>query len=102
MSKEELNKNIALLKSEYPLTRYWAAVYLEEVADKDAVPALIEVFGRDDPDMKVAAAKALAKIGPDAKAAIPALTEVLKDEERWVSAAAEYALENIKGKKKKK
>ena len=102
MSKEELNKNIALLKSEYPLTRYWAAVYLEEVADKDAVPALIEVFGRDDPDMKVAAAKALAKIGPDAKAAIPALTELLKDEERWVSAAAEYALEKISSKKKKK
>jgi HEAT repeat protein len=97
VSKEELNKNIALLKSEYPLTRYWAALYLEEVADKDAVPALIEVFGRDDPDMKVAAAKALAKIGPDAEAAIPALTELLKDEERWVSAAAEYAMEKIKG-----
>ena len=102
VSKEELNKNIALLKSEYPMTSYWAAVYLGDADDKDAVPALIAVFSGDDPDLKVAAAKALAKLGPDAKAAIPALTELLKDEERWVSAAAEYALEKINSKKKKK
>jgi len=97
VSKEELTKNIALLKSEDPWTRYWAAVYLEEAGDKDAVSALIAVFSGDDLDLKVAAAKALAKIGPDAKAAIPALPEAAKDEERWVSAAAEYALENIRG-----
>ena len=41
------------------------------------------------------AALALGKIGPDAKAAVPLLTKLLKDEERQVQVAAIHALGGI-------
>lgn len=102
MSKEELNYYIKFLVDNDPNARYCAALYLEQAADKDSVPALIAVFGTEDNYLKGAAAKALAKIGPDAIAAVPALTEASNDEDSWVSTTAVYALEKIKGKKKKK
>ncbi|MEA1958587.1 MAG: HEAT repeat domain-containing protein [Chloroflexota bacterium] len=97
MSKEELNKYIALLKDDDPSARYWAALYLEGAPDKAAVPALIDVFSSEDAELKGAAAKALGSIGPDARDAVPILAEAAKSKDAWVSKCAEYALGKIKG-----
>jgi len=43
------------------------------------------------------AARALAEIGPEAKAAVPALEKLLKDETDYVRQAAAYALKRIRG-----
>ena len=44
-----------------------------------AVPALIQIVGKNSPsEVRVAAARALGRIGPAAKESVPTLTEVLK------------------------
>lgn len=48
-----------------------------------------------NPRVRQQAAEALGKIGPEAKAAVPALIEALKDGDRWIRAPAERALEKI-------
>ena len=48
--------------------------------------------------MRRLAISALGAIGPAAKDAVPALTEALKDEDRRVRQAAQFALRRIKGK----
>ena len=49
--------------------------------------------------IRVAAARALADLGPAAKTAIPALTDLLQDSHMYVRIAAAEALEKIKGEK---
>jgi HEAT repeat protein len=98
LSKEELQIYIRQLGHQDPEACYWAAVYLEQAADPESVPALIQVLAGDDLYLMGGAAKALGAIGSAASAAIPALTECLKHEDPWVCKCAEYALERIRGK----
>ena len=60
-----------------------------------AVPALIDVLASRDRVARQNAAKALGRIGVEAKAAIPALTRVLEDDHPWVQNEAAKALEKI-------
>lgn len=47
------------------------------------------------PEARVAAAEALGNIGPNAKSAVPALVEALRDSDARVRKAAEIALDTI-------
>jgi HEAT repeat protein len=98
LSKEELQIYIRQLGHQEPEARYWAVVYLEQAADPESVPALIQELAGDDLYLRGGAAKALGAIGPAACDAIPALTECLQHEDPWVCKTAEYALEKIRGK----
>ncbi len=49
-----------------------------------AVPALVEILGHQDPQVRASAADALAAMGPTAGTAAPRLVELLKDEDRNV------------------
>jgi len=98
VSKEELHLYIKQLDHNDPEARYWAVVYLEQAADPESVPALIQALSSQDLYLRGGAAKALAAIGAAARDAIPALTECLKHEDAWVCKSAEYALEKIRGK----
>jgi HEAT repeat protein len=62
-----------------------------------AVPALIESLQQDVkiPLVRTEAARALGQIGPAAKAAVPALSEALQDEDPKLRAAATEALGQI-------
>ena len=59
--------------------RYSAARALARIGHR-AVPALIEALQHKEHWMRSAAARALQYIGPEAKAAVPILTETLNDE----------------------
>ena len=59
------------------------------------VNSLIEKLKDPDEEVRQNAAKALGEIGPEAKAAIPALREALKDDYKAVRKAAEDALKEI-------
>jgi len=98
LSKEELQIYIKQLNHQDPEARYWAVAYLEQAADPESVPALIQTLSDGDLYVRGGAAKALASIGPAASDAIPALTECLKHEDAWVCKSAEYALEKIQSK----
>jgi len=52
---------------------------LVKVGGADAVPVLIEHLRANDPSIRASAATALGKLGPKAKAAVPALNEILTD-----------------------
>ena len=97
MSKEELQIYIRQLGHQDPEARYWAVVYLEQAADLESVPALIQALSDGDLYVRGGVARALGAIGTAACDAIPALTECLKHEDAWVCKTAEYALEKIKG-----
>jgi HEAT repeat protein len=97
LGDSEIQVHIESLKHEDPEVRYWAVLYLEYLADAAAVPALIEVLTHDENDLRGAAAKALAKLGPEAREAIPALTSAAQEEDAWVSTTAAYALRMIEG-----
>jgi HEAT repeat protein len=82
--KEAIPKVIGMLndRDEYVRTAaiealgHWGAVVA-----KDSVPPLLEILAKDsDPEMRSAAAKAIADIGPAAKSAIPALLKTLKED----------------------
>jgi HEAT repeat protein len=63
---------------------------------KIAVPQLIGALRSRNADIRDKAASALARIGPDAKAAIPALATALADQkESGVRRTAAYALANV-------
>jgi hypothetical protein len=64
---------------------------------KNAVPGLTEALSHKDEEQRNTAANILAKIGPDAKGAVGALTAALKDRSRLVRESAALALESIKG-----
>ncbi len=48
-----------------------------------------------DENFRCAAARALGKLGPDAKSAIPALSELLNDKDEDIRKAASHALKKI-------
>jgi hypothetical protein len=75
----------------------------QELADggAEAVPVLIELL-QEDPDqggrsaeVRAAAAVVLGQVGPEAKAAVPALTDALKDRDSLVRSMAADALDRI-------
>jgi HEAT repeat protein len=61
----------------------------------DAVPALAEAVARGETDVRVAAANSLARIGRDAKRAVPQLQKAMGDRNKKVREHAAAALEAI-------
>src|SRR6185436_16617563 len=61
----------------------------------DAVPPLIEALKSEKPAARAAAARVLGTIGPPARAAVSALTQLEKDPDASVQAAAAEALKTI-------
>ena len=72
----------------------WTLAFLTVTA-VPAVPALAGVFTDKDPKVRREAAMSLAKSGPAAKSAVPALKKALKDGNREVRDAANIALRRI-------
>ena len=60
-----------------------------------AVPALTQLLTDKDEGVQMVAATLLGKIGPDAMTAVPALTQLLKDNNKWVRMNAALALGEI-------
>jgi HEAT repeat protein len=60
------------------------------------VPALIDALGDKDWALRMWAASSLGRFGPDARAAVVTLTELLKDPNESVRESAENALKRIK------
>jgi HEAT repeat protein len=70
----------------------------EIAKNREAVPALIEALGHDDPEVRAWAAKGIGEQRPAAaKAAIPALEAALEDDNEAVRHAATQALFKIRG-----
>lgn len=76
-----------------------AALYatVDDLADhgadaKAAVPALVDLLGDADENLRWRAARTLGAIGPDAAPAVPTLAERLSDENPLVRAQSAYAL----------
>jgi HEAT repeat protein len=61
---------------------------------KQAVAALVEAM-KDSDDVRQRAIRALGRIGPRAKAAVPALSQALKDKNAQVRKVAADALRKI-------
>lgn len=66
---------------------------------KEVVPHMISLLKDDDWEMRRGSAWVLGKVGPDAKDAVPGLTEALNDPNAAVRMKAAEALEKIKGRK---
>lgn len=78
----------------------WAAAELGRIGvnAKPAVPALIEMLEqRQNSTVGYAACNALAAIGRDAAAALPALRAAASDPDKSVSGSASYAIRQIEG-----
>ena len=82
--KEAIPKMIGMLEDddEYVKTAAIGALgHWGAVVAKDSVPPLLEILAKDkNPEMRSAAAKAIADIGPAAKSAIPALLKTLLED----------------------
>jgi len=59
------------------------------------VSSLVETLSDPQPDVRASAATALGQLGPDARAAVPALREALSDSRPLVRMLAEDALRRI-------
>ena len=64
---------------------------------KEIVPHMIALLKDDTWEMRRGAAWILGKVGPEAKDAVPALTEALNDSNPAVRTNAQEALKRIKG-----
>jgi HEAT repeat protein len=85
-----------VLRDEKGRIRVWAAEALWRIRRDDAsLKPLIEALGSDDPWAPQSAAIALGNIGPPAKTAAGALTELLEHPENYVRQSAADALEKI-------
>ena len=60
-----------------------------------SVPHLVNALERGDSGLRAQSARALERIAPAAKDALPALREALKDKEAYVRQAAAEAIEKI-------
>jgi HEAT repeat protein len=65
--------------------------------DKEIVPHMISLLKDDEWEMRRGAAWILGKLGPEAKEAVPALTEALNDSNAAVRTKAEESLKKIRG-----
>jgi HEAT repeat protein len=91
-SKDAIPALIGALK--YEALRTYAADRLLSIGS-EAVPELIRALEGDYGPIREYAAWILGKIGPNAKAAIPALTDALWDKDKRVRGTAQRALEEI-------
>ena len=74
-----------------------------ERADREfPVAVLVRAIKDDDAIVQLIALWSLLRIGPKAESTIPALTELLKEEDRFVRWAASVALKNIQGNESRK
>jgi HEAT repeat protein len=77
-----------------PETRLKVAMALGALG-RPAVPALSEALRHPDPLARINAARALLRIGPEAREAIPALAQALRDDDPLVDKMVIAALERI-------
>jgi HEAT repeat protein len=85
-----------------PDMRGWAARELGRVPAKDApavVKPLTDALGDSNATVRMEAAYGLADLGPEASAAVPALTKLKQDQSTQVRWAADHALKEIQRKK---
>ncbi len=90
-------KNLEFFQSTIQET---AAVALGRVSSgtADGVPALIEgLAANDDPYTRGFFIRGLGEVGPEAKAAVPQLRQLLKEENNWLRETAQEALQKITG-----
>lgn len=99
VKKEDVPKLMKDLKSALPKVRATAAEDLGNLGAinasyvKDAIPDLMEMARKDKaPEARRAAVRALGKVDPDPKEAVPLLTESLKDKSDDVKIAAMQSL----------
>jgi HEAT repeat protein len=80
-------------------SRDWSAKVLAGVAEKDAkvIPKLIAALKSTQTHTRYVAVSALGRLGAKAKAALPGLTETLKDQDVWVRVNACWSLIGIAG-----
>lgn len=83
-----------LLKNENEPLRLYAARALAEMG-LEALPALVEALGHKEAPVRYWAATGLGNIGPNAKQAIPALSQALEDASASVRTSAALALWKI-------
>ncbi|MHC4759243.1 MAG: HEAT repeat domain-containing protein, partial [Planctomycetota bacterium] len=77
---------------------YWISNVSKDLSEEElkaTVEALSSALSTDDIAVRVAAADALAVLGPRAKAAVPALVSQLSHEQGWVRVAAMGAMVSI-------
>lgn len=74
--------------------RAYASAALGKIGSA-AVSVLVEALREPDSDVRQRVAQALGQIGPEAKAAVPALIDALKDQEEWDYNTAAQALVDI-------
>ncbi|MSR57705.1 MAG: HEAT repeat domain-containing protein [Planctomycetaceae bacterium] len=78
----------------------WALVYIDpkrEGLAEAVVPLLIKLLEADDPQARLEAIKALVALGPQSKAAVPALKGLSKDKDEGVRKAAGAAVKKVGG-----
>jgi len=82
---------------ETPSTFSWLAGDALAKIGPASLPHLIELLGHDDRLVRLTAASALREMGPQAKEAIPALSNALSDPDEMVRRYASVALNRIDG-----
>jgi hypothetical protein len=85
---------IRSLRDPDPIVRGRAGIALSR-AGKAAVPSLVAVLKDDSADARASAMSTLARIGPDARAAVPVLLDVFKGPDAYQSKLAAIALKKI-------
>jgi HEAT repeat protein len=96
-AKEAVAPLATAMQDKFPAVRTAASQALAAIG-KPAVPDLIRLLKSGDTNVRSRSAWALGKIGPDAKEAIPALTQAAKDPEASVWTEAREAIIKIQGK----
>jgi hypothetical protein len=85
-------------RREHHITREGAVIALVHTDQEQGVTACLEVLreeGREDLSVRLEAIRLLKELGPDARKAVPAMTEALRDPEQLVREEAAAALERI-------
>jgi len=67
----------------------------KEVTTASSVPTLIKALGDNESEVRMNAAEALGRIGPEAKEAVPALIRALDDSDEEVRIAAAHAIAKV-------
>jgi len=94
-AKDAIPTLINLLEDEDILVRVYAAEALYKIDPERCVTTLIALLEHGDGEIRSSAADALGMIGPEAKDAIPALINLLEDEDEFVRLSTTVALGDI-------
>jgi len=84
-----------MLNDKSPILRRDAAVALGGIGSKAAIDPLVAALHEKRPMIRDPAKKALIRMGPGAKAAIPRLRKMTNDRKRWTRRAARDVLKKI-------